>query len=97
MSWQRIALCLRPEVLALCFGEWLCTGVIRQEGSFRRTAPHGQVGVQQQVREAGGEVGDKVIGDGAQGLLDISRQLSVMVLLLDDNQKNILTPKGAFF
>lgn len=97
MSWQRIALCLRPEVLALYSGESLCTGVIRQEGSFRCTAPHGQVGVQQQVREAGGEVGDKVIRDGAQSLLDISRQLSVMVLLLDDNQEKILTPKGAFF
>lgn len=53
--------------------------------------------MQQQVREAGGEVGDKVIGDGAQSLLDVSRQLSVMVLLLDDNQKKILTPKGVFF
>lgn len=73
--------------MGLCFCELLCAGVIRQEGSFRCTAPHGQVGVQQQVREAGGEVADKVVRDGAKSLLNLSRQLSVMVLLLEGRQK----------
>lgn len=80
-------MCLRPEVLALCFRELLRAAVIRQEGSLRCTAPHGQVGVQQQVREAAGEVGDKVVRNGAKSLLHLSRQLSVMVLLLEDRQK----------
>lgn len=80
-------MCLRPGILALCCCERLCAAVIRQEGSFRCTAPHGQVGVQQQVRETGGEVGDKVVRDGAKSLLNLSRQLSVMVLLLEGRQK----------
>lgn len=87
MCRKRVTLCLRPVIEGLCFCELLCAGVIRQEGSFRRTAPHGQVGVEQQVREAGREVGDKVVGDGAQSLLNLGRQLSVMVLLLEDQQK----------
>lgn len=37
----------------------------------------------EQVGEAGCEVGDKIIRDGAQSLLNLSRQLSVMVFLLN--------------
>lgn len=43
--------------------------------------PHGLVCVQQQPWEAGGEVLHKVVGDGAQGCLDVGRQLVVVMLL----------------
>lgn len=74
-------------MLDLCFCKLVCGGVIRQECPLRCTGPHGQVGVHQQVREAGGEVGDKVIRDWAQSLLHLSRQLSVMVFLMKEGQE----------
>lgn len=66
----------------LSFCKLLYTGVVRQEWSLVCTGPHGQIGVHQQVGESGGEVGDKVIRDGTQSLLYLSRQLPVMVFLL---------------
>lgn len=83
MCWQLLSACffLSPWPQALWVCKQLCSGVIRQEWPLRCTGPHGQVGVHQQVGEAGGEVGNKVIGDGAQSLLDLGRQLSVMVFL----------------
>lgn len=80
---------LRPEICAVGLGfcKLVCSGVIRQEWSLRRTGPHGQTGVQKQMGEAGGEVGDKVIRDGAQSLLYFSRQLSIMVFLLKEAPK----------
>lgn len=70
---------LRVPGLRSC--EVLCSGVVRQEWPLRCTGPHGPVGVHQQVGEAGSEVRDEVVGNRAQSLLDLSRQLSVMVFL----------------
>lgn len=90
---------LWPEVCVagLCVCKPLCRGVVRQEGPLRCTGPHGKVGVHQQVGEAGGEVGDKVIRDGAQSLLHLSRQLSVMVFLLKEGQALGLKAEISFF
>lgn len=75
--------------LALCFCKLLRCGVIRQEWPLRCTAPHGQVGVHEQVGEAGCEVGDKVIGDGAQSLLYLGGQLPVMVFLVSHRTQQV--------
>lgn len=56
-------------------------GVVFLESQLLSTGAHGQVCVQQQVGEAGGEVGDKVIRDGAQSLLDLLRRFVIMVFL----------------
>lgn len=83
-EWLILSLSPKICVLALQFCKLLCSGVIRQEWSLRYTGPHGQVRVQKQVGETGGEIRDKLVGDGAQSPLHLSRQLSVMVLLLKE-------------
>lgn len=51
--------------------------------------------MQQQVREAGGEVGDKVVRDGAKSLLNLSGQLSVMVPLVSHRTEQV-SDRAAF-
>lgn len=95
MCWQVLSTwliwSLWPEVCVvdLCFCMLLCSGVVRQERPLRCTGPHGQVCVHEQVGETGGEVGHKVIGDGAQGLLYLSRQLSVMMFLVSHRTQQV--------
>lgn len=55
--------------------------IVGLEEPLTGAAPHGPVRVQQQPWEAGGEVPHEAIGDGAQGRLDIGRQLVVVMLL----------------
>lgn len=84
MIWQGFGAWLSESLQTpdLCFLQLLCSGVIRQERPLRRTGPHGEISVHQEVRKAGCEVRDKVVGDGAQGLLYLDGQLSVMMFLL---------------
>lgn len=96
-TWLILSLWHEVCVLSLCFCKLLCSGVVRQEWPLGCTGPHGQVGVHEQVGEAGGEVGDKVIRDGAQSLLYLSRQLSVMVFLLKEGEALSLTAETSFF
>ena len=58
-------------------GRW----VVRQEEALGGTAPHGTVRVQQQPWEAGCEVLDEAVGDVAECLPDLRRELPVVVLL----------------
>lgn len=57
--------------------------VVGAEEPLAGTEPHGAVRVQQQPREAGGEVLHEAFGDGAQRLLHIGGQLVVVMLLWD--------------
>lgn len=69
-----------PWLLARLPG--LCSWrVVGQEEALRGAAPHGAVGMEEQPRESLGEVLHKAVGDLAQGLLHLGRQLPVVVLL----------------
>lgn len=63
--------------------------VVRQEEALRGTAPHGTVRVQQQPREAVGEVPDKAVRDRAQRLPDLFRELPVVVLLVPHSTEQV--------
>lgn len=57
--------------------------VVGAEEPLAGTEPHGAVRVQQEPREAGGEVLHEAFGDGAQRLLHVGGQLVVVMLLRD--------------
>ena len=95
-AWFVLSFWILVCTLSLCFSKLLCSGVVRQERSLVSTGPHGQVGVHQQVWKTGCEVGDKVIGDGAQSLLYLGRQLSVMVFLPKERSAMNLAEENRF-
>lgn len=69
---------VRPRSLAFAPRPLAVVGV---EEPLLGADPHGPVGVQQQLGEAGGEVPHKAVRDGAQGCPDVGWQLVVVMLL----------------
>lgn len=60
--------------------------VVGQEEALGGAAPHGVVRVEEQAREAVCEVLDKAVGDLAERLPDLTRELPVVVLLQGESR-----------
>lgn len=63
--------------------------VVGLEESLMSAQLHGLVGVREEVGEAGCEVAHKVIRDGAQRLLNLHRELPVVVFLISHGSEEI--------